>query len=118
MEIRNLPFLSLPEAARLLAVSTRRIRRLIDRGALSAVRISGMLVLPVEALPKPLQDPRGRKPLLTLHEAARQLGIAPQALRVLARDGKLVPLQIGGSLRWLPAEVMAWQNGQAPGLAA
>ncbi len=100
--------LSLGEAARLLAVSPRTIRRLIDTGELSAVRIGPTLAVPVDALPTPLRrcfDAGQPQALLTLHEAAARLGCSPRDVRERTASGLLRSVLIGGSSRWSPIEI-------------
>lgn len=107
MENRYLNVISLPEAARLFAVSTRTVRRLIDQGELATLRIGPTLVIPSNSLPEPLRDPGGQEPLLTLHDAAERLGVAPRQVRELTDAGQLRPTLVGRSLRWMPDEVEA-----------
>jgi excisionase family DNA binding protein len=100
----------LSEAARLMAVSPRTVRRLVDRGDLRAFRIGATLALPPEALPEPLQRSleRGRdEPLLTLHDAAARLGFPPIRVRELTALGILSASVVGRSQRWSPLEIEA-----------
>ncbi len=108
MENRGLIPIPLSEAARLLAVSPRTVRRLIEDGKLTAVRIGPTLVLPADALPMPLNssgDGADNQPLLTLHEVAARLCCSPREVRNLSERGTLKPVSIGRSQRWLPDEV-------------
>lgn len=108
MQNRELRPLTLSEAARLMAVSTRTVRRLVDRGDLKAFGIVATLALSPEALPEPLRRSleRGRDdPLLTLHDAAARLGFSPGRVRELTASGLLQATTIGHSQRWSAMEV-------------
>lgn len=110
MPNRDLLPIPLGEAARLMAVSPRTVRRLVDRGDLKAFRIGATLALPPEALPEPLRRSleRGRDdPLLTLHDAAARLGFAPDRVRELTASGVLHVSRVGHSQRWSPLEIEA-----------
>ena len=101
------PF-SLSEVARLLAVSTRTISRLIDKGDLSAVRIGSALAVPFDGMPVDLQrcfDFARPQALMTLHEVAAELGCSPDDVRAKTATGKLKPVRVGRSLRWSPIEI-------------
>jgi excisionase family DNA binding protein len=43
----DLPFLTVDEAARLVRLSTKSIRRLIDNGQIPAIKVSGSIRIPV-----------------------------------------------------------------------
>lgn len=43
----DLPFLTVDEAARLVRLSTKTIRRLIDTGQIPAIKVSGSIRIPV-----------------------------------------------------------------------
>lgn len=110
MENRDLTPIPLSAAARLLAVSQRTVRRLVDRGDLPATRLGSQLVIRRESLPGPLSVPaRGDdlEPLLTLHDAASRLGCAPRRIRQLTSEGKLRTYRVGGSTRWAADDVEA-----------
>lgn len=94
--------LPISEVARLLAVSTRTVRRLIDTGELDAVRVGPMLLVPADALPA-----GSEQPLLTLNDVAAALGCAPRRVRQLTADGVLTVISVGRSPRWSAAEVTA-----------
>ena len=108
MENNDLTPIPLTEAARLMAVSPRTVRRLVDRGDLTAIRIGATLALPPRSLPEVLRRSLGDRfdrPLLTLLDVAHRLGRAPQEIRDLAETGRLRPLAVGGSLRWSAFDV-------------
>lgn len=113
MDNNNLVPISISEAARLMAVSPRTVRRLIDRGELAALRIGSALTLRPAALPEPLRGALacGREDrLLTLHDAATRLGCAPVRIRELTEGGTLRSVRVGGSTRWPLSEVDALPN--------
>jgi excisionase family DNA binding protein len=119
MKNSDLRPLSIDELARLLAVSSRTIRRLIDRGTLPPVRVGATLALQPHALPEPfaeaIQGGSG-SPLLRLHEVADRLGCSPNRVRELAANGLLPPIRIGGSQRWSEDAVSALlQRGEVHG---
>lgn len=100
MQADNL--ISLQDAARLLKVSSRTMRRLVDRGQLVPVRVGVTLAF------RPCDLPGGgTAPLLTVHDAAARLGCSPRMIRALAARGELRPIEVGGTTRWSPAEVDA-----------
>ncbi|MCP1169384.1 helix-turn-helix domain-containing protein [Limimaricola litoreus] len=109
--------LALGEVARLLAVSTRTINRLIDKGDLSAVRIGSALAVPFDGMPVDLQrcfDFAKPQALLTLHEVAAELGCSPDDVRAKTATGKLASVRIGRSLRWSPIEIKRNAEGGKP----
>lgn len=98
----------LNEAARLFALSSRTVRRLVENGDLTAIRIGSTLALPPEALPDTLRGSIGNapaEPLLTRHEVAARLRCSPRTVRDLTASGELRSIRIGGSVRWAPGDV-------------
>ena len=96
------------EVARLMAVSERTVRRLIDRGEIAAERIGATLAVIPSALPEPLAasvEAGNAEPLLTIHDAARMLECSPMLVRRLTSQGKLREIWIGSAPRWSPNEV-------------
>lgn len=111
METKDFTPIPLNEAARLLAVSARTVRRLIDKGELRAVCIGSTLALAPSTLPEPLRqafscDRDDR--LLTLHEVAARVGCSPVRVRMLTEDGTLRAVTVGRSSRWSRFEVDAY----------
>lgn len=110
MKNRELLPIPLAEAARLLAVSTRTVRRLIDTGEMTAVRIGSTLALAPSALPEPLREAlsNGREDrLLSLHDVAARLDCSPSDVRALTMDGSLRAVHVGRSMRWSRREIEA-----------
>lgn len=110
MENNHLTPIPLAEAARLLAVSSRTVRRLVERGDLVAIRIGATLTLLPEALPGYAHrnaDAQALRPLLTIHDVARRLGRSPRQVRGLSAEGLLHPIAVGSSMRWSVEEVEA-----------
>lgn len=108
MKSSTLPPISIDAAAYLLAVSSRTVSRLIDRGDLSAIRIGTALAIASESLPDLLfHDLEGGcpRPLLTLHDVAGRLACAPEDVRERTAYGEFETVQIGRSTRWSPAAV-------------
>jgi excisionase family DNA binding protein len=100
--------LSIDETARLLAVSPRTVRRLVERGELRTIRIGPTLAVHPDALPPALRHRVGAgqpRALLTLHEAAERLGCAPREVRERTASGELSSVLVGRSPRWSPAEI-------------
>lgn len=97
---------SIDEAARLLAVSARTLRRLIDAGELIAVRVGPTTALPVETLAG-LGVTSSGEPLLRLHDVARRLGMSPREVRAASATGELRAYRVGHSLRWSCADIDA-----------
>jgi len=103
--------LSVQDTAAVLQVSPRTVRRLIDRGALTPIRVGATLAIRRADIPglsrpdRPADGPQER--LLTVHEAAARLGCAPRAVRSLAARGKLRTIEFGGTKRWSPSDVEA-----------
>lgn len=111
MENKDFTPIPLDEAARLLAVSVRTVRRLIDNGQLRAVRIGSTLALAPSALPEPLRRAivsGCEDRLLTLHDVAARLGCAPIRVKKLTEDGILRVVDVGRSSRWSRREVDAF----------
>lgn len=103
MENNDLQPLSIDDFARLTSVSPRTVRRLIDSGILTPVRIGSLWALAPRTLPAPLraalsEDAAG--PLLRLYEVAERLDCTPNHVRKLALVGSLRPIMIGASKRW------------------
>lgn len=114
MKNKNLKPLSIDDFARLLAVSPRTVRRMIDRGDLPTTRIGATLTLSPVSLPEPLcgEFQRGSaSPLLSLHEVADRLGCSPNRVRELTAEGSLHPIRVGGSRRWSLSDIEAYRNG-------
>jgi len=102
----------------LMAVSPRTIRRLVDDGALRAIRVGSTLAVTPDALPSPLSDwSDGEKqvPLLTLHDVAEILHCSPRRVRDLTATRVFKGIRIGGSERWSPKEVDALAEGKEAG---
>lgn len=100
-------FLSTQEVARTLQISSRTVRRLVDRGELTPIRVAGSLAFRRSELPgADEQEVEGRpEPLLTIHEAAALLGCPPRTIRALATCGALRTIAFGGTKRWSRANV-------------
>lgn len=114
MENRCLKPISFDEFARLLAVSPRTVRRMIDRGHLPPIRVGAILTLSPRSLPEPLRREfrcGSAIPLLRLHDVAQRLGCSPDQVRNLAEDGSLAPIQVGSSQRWSEAMIQAYRDG-------
>lgn len=108
MENKDFNPIPLDEAARLLAVSVRTVRRLIDNGQLNAVRIGPTLALAPSALPEPLRRAflsGYYDRLLTLHDVAARLGCSPICVKKLTEDGILRVVDVGRSSRWSCQEI-------------
>jgi excisionase family DNA binding protein len=103
--------LSVQDTAAVLQVSPRTVRRLIDRGALTPIRVGATLAIrftDIPGLSRPERSADGpQQRLLTVHEAAARLGCAPRTVRSLAARGQLRTIQIGGTKRWSPSDVEA-----------
>jgi|GEM_PF-3072185 predicted DNA-binding transcriptional regulator AlpA len=113
MENNNLEPLSIDDFARLISVSPRTVRRLIDSGDLLPTRIGATWALSLKALAEPLRSALHQGsavPLLRLYEVAERLNCSPDDVRKLARDGFLQPVQIGGSQRWTQAAVETYRT--------
>ncbi|SFQ13122.1 helix-turn-helix domain-containing protein [Tranquillimonas alkanivorans] len=103
--------MSLQEVARFLAVSPRTVRRLVERGLLvrrdvgphPAFRWNDLLrSLGLEQVDVP-QGPQ--HPLQPIGRAAERIGCPPEALRQTSTRGWPRMVRVGGSVRWLPAEI-------------
>jgi excisionase family DNA binding protein len=108
MKHRNIPPLSLNEAARLLAVSPRTVSRFIDRGDINAIRIGSTLAIPFDGMPTALRRCFDADPplaLLTLHDVAARLRCSPDDVRSRTASGELKSVKIGRSDRWAPSEI-------------
>lgn len=100
MKNTNLPPLSVTEAARILGISARTVRRLVDRGALKAARVGGITVILRSELRRATgldtaQPFERLTPLLAPLEAAARLGCSPAQLRHLVEAGQLPPVRLG-----------------------
>ncbi|HBZ43054.1 MAG TPA: hypothetical protein DEO85_03160 [Maritimibacter sp.] len=108
---RGLPFVSVAEAARILAVSTRTVRRLIDSGDLRVEQVDKAILILLDELPTP---PPGKGceewPMLRLHEVSQLLNDPPARVRALAKSGMLPPVRVGGSNRWFRSDVLAYRD--------
>ena len=105
--------ISLSEAARLLAVSSRTVRRLVDQGHFTPVKVGFMLAIRVCDLPQAKGGQSKRddvRPLMTVHDVAAQLTCSPSAVRELSARGDLRALDVGGSKRWSADEVEAFAD--------
>lgn len=96
----------LAQSARLLAISERTLRRLIDAGKLPSVRIGPTLALTIETLAELGVAPFG-PPLIDIHDAAALLGVSPREVRAATTAGQIPARAIGHSLRWSPTELRA-----------
>ena len=108
MKYRNIPPLSINEAARLLAVSPRTVSRFIDRGDINAIRIGSTLAIPFDGMPAALQrcfDADRPQALLTLHDIAARLGCSPNDVKSRTATGELRSIKIGRSDRWTPSDI-------------
>lgn len=100
----------LSEAARLLAVSQRTVRRLVECGDIPAIRIGSTLAILPNAWPISQCLSEGTfdlQPLLSRHDVAQVLDCAPCDVGALAASGKLTTVMIGNSCRWRSVEVAA-----------
>ena len=111
MKNKRVEAISLAEAARLLSVSERTVRRLVDRGELRSHRIGSALTVRLDSLP-------GEGPLLSLHEAAECLACSPNELRGLLREGLLTALPVGSLQRFALGELEARRAEIVPRLVA
>ncbi len=110
MENKEKMLLTLDEAARLLAVSPRTVRRLIDQGIYKPIRVGNLLTLHLTELPfdaSPLAMDTGIRPLMTIHEVAATLQCSPRDVRDMTARGELTMIEVGGSKRWLATNVDA-----------
>lgn len=93
------------EAAKLLNVSTKTLRRYASRGLVSPKLIDGKLYYSDEDLARARGENRE---LLTIKEAAQKLGVTPTTLRNWEKQGKIKSLKTeGGHRRYNTAQVVA-----------
>ena len=116
MTNNELDMLSLAEAARMLAVSTRTLRRRIARGDLRACRFVATTVIARAELHAAFGIPASTStgPLLNIHEVSARLDCAPDVVRELSAAGELRMLEIGASKRWHPDDVDALAQRGGP----
>ena len=112
----SLPPLSADRVAFYLGISTRSVRRLVDRGLLRSTRVGAQAVYlwpDVLACAGRGPMPEDREPprLLTLHEVADRLGCAPARVRELTAGGLLPSTHIGGVQRWWQDQVETLARG-------
>ena len=105
MRNKELPPLSVQEAARLLRISSRTVRRLVDRGVLHATQVGGVTVLLRSEFRQAVgldadASSDALTPLLAPLEAAERLGCSPQELRRLVGNGRLAPVRLGTLYRY------------------
>jgi excisionase family DNA binding protein len=108
MKNNDLTPIPLNDLARLLAVSPRTVRRMVDNGDFRAIRFGSTLAVPAESLPASLRrahEEADDRPLLTVHDVAAWLGCSPRKVRALSADGVLHPISIGRSTRWRPSDI-------------
>jgi len=100
MPLNALPPLSVEEAARVLGISSRTVRRLVDRGTLRAARVGGITVILRADLGRAVglnadAPDNALTPLLAPLEAAERLSCSPADLRRLVENGRLTPVRLG-----------------------
>jgi len=120
MKINELPPISADEVARFLAISSRSVRRLVDRGALRPTRIGGFTafrwpdVLRCAGIEPDVTTRDTLTPLVTPQQAAERLGCAPEIVRAAIARGDLPPVRIGSLVRLRFDDVVRFNTTAGP----
>lgn len=117
MENRARELASAADVAAWLGISTRTLRRLVEKGQIPQVVVGGTPIFRWRDVGAALGiDGRAgatSAPLMTRHEFAERLSVPPAEVRRLTEAGVFRQVAVGHSARWLAQDVAQMAGGRA-----
>ena len=102
-------FQTIPEAARLLGLTTQQLRRGIAAGRYPSYEINGRTMVDVDSLGEIIE---AEKRTISIEEAAELTGLSKTMIRRGARGGWLPCEKIGKAYRFTPARLLEALEGR------